>query len=135
MLRFSKLWIALSALLLVASLWIALKPITLEDESWLGWISFLTRSDKVIHVEAFLGLGAWFGSLAGPARWRSVGVMLILYGALVEILQGLLTADRHPDIYDLVADVAGIALGLLAARWFGRNWLLRVDGWLAARAG
>jgi VanZ family protein len=135
MLRLQKLWTGLSVLLLVVSLWFALKPITPDEESWLDWLSFLTASDKVVHAEAFFGLGLWFGALAGPSHWRRVGLLLLSYGALIEILQGLMAMGRTADFYDLAADAGGLVLGLLAAHWFGRRWLLRFDGWVASRGG
>jgi hypothetical protein len=78
-------------------------------------------------------MGLWFGSLAGPAHWRRVGLLLLLYGALIEILQGAMALGRTADFWDLAADAGGLALGLLAARWFGRAWLLWVDAWMASR--
>jgi hypothetical protein len=135
MLRLQKLWIGLGVLLLGVSLWFALKPITPDEESWLAWLSFLTASDKVVHAEAFFGLGLWFGALAGPSHWRRVGLLLLLYGALIELLQGAMALGRTADLGDLAADAGGLALGLLAAHGFGRSWLLRVDGWVASRGG
>ena len=40
---------------------------------------------------------------------------------------------RIADFWDLAADAGGLVLGLLAARWFGRDWLLWVDAWMASR--
>ncbi len=133
MLRLQKLWAGLSVVLLVVSLWFALKPITPDEENWLDWLSFLTASDKVVHAEAFFGLGLWFGALAGPNHWRRVGLLLLLYGALVELLQGAMALGRTADLWDLAADAGGVVLGLLAAHRFGRGWLLRIDGWVASR--
>ena len=133
MLRMQKVWTGLSVVLLVVSLWFALKPITPDEEGWLDWLSFLTASDKVVHAEAFFGLGLWFGSLAGPGHWRRVGLLLLLYGALIELLQGVMALGRTADLWDLAADAGGLVLGLLAAQWFGRSWLLGVDGWVASR--
>lgn len=135
MLRLQKLWTGLSVLLLVGSLWFALKPITPDEESWLDWLSFLAASDKVAHTVAFFGLGLWFGALAGPSHWRGIGLLLLLYGALIELLQGAMALGRTEDLWDLAADAGGLVLGLLAARGFGRSWLLRFDGWVASRGG
>jgi hypothetical protein len=135
MLRLQKLWSGLSVALLVVSLWIALKPITPGGESWFDWLSFLAASDKVVHAVAFFVLGLWFGALAGPSHWRRVGVLLLLYGALIELLQGAMALGRNADLWDLAADAGGLVSGLLAARWLGRSWLLRVDGWVASRGG
>ena len=133
MLRLRKLWTGLSVVLLVVSLWFALKPITPDEENWLDWLSFLTTSDKVLHAEAFFGLGLWFGALAGPSHWRRVALLLLLYGALIEVSQGAMALGRIADFSDLAADAGGLVLGLLAARWFGRDWLLWVDAWMASR--
>ena len=75
-------------------------------------------NDKTLHVLAFAGLAflvAW--SFGGPHANRALLLALfslvILYGAADELSQGL-TATRHPELWDWLADLAGALLGLLA---------------------
>lgn len=85
-------------------------------------------SDKWQHALAYFllagsGVQLWRG-------WRALGVLglgLALMGIAIELAQGLLTAQRQADGGDVLANLAGIAAGLLLAftplgsllaRWF-----------------
>jgi VanZ family protein len=66
--------------------------------------------DKVIHVVLFL-------ALAVTGRWAGVGAvvlgaLLVGYGAASEVLQAVTPLERSGSIADLLADAAGVALGL-----------------------
>ncbi|WP_255371060.1 VanZ family protein [Cupriavidus sp. YR651] len=79
-----------------------------------------TGWDKTNHLLAFsvlavLGLRAW-----PTRRWR-VLVGLVVYGALIEVLQGM-SGDREPSWLDLLADTIGIALGLGVEAALARIW-------------
>jgi len=70
--------------------------------------------DKVVHALIFAVLtvsGRW---AAVPSLPLAVG--LAAYAAVTEILQAVLPIDRHGDVRDLVADVCGVAVGLLLSR-------------------
>ena len=43
--------------------------------------------------------------------------MAVVYGVIIEICQGLFTADRSADIMDALANTAGSALAVLVL-WF-----------------
>jgi hypothetical protein len=71
-------------------------------------------NDKVTHLLTFTVL-----ALSG--RWATVPVLPLLvgltaYAAATEVLQALLPINRHGDVWDLLADVAGVLLGL-AVTW------------------
>ena len=73
--------------------------------------------DKVIHLALFTAL-AWTGRRAGlPVVGLAIG--LVTYAVGSEVLQGALPIGRNPDPVDAVVDTAGIAVGLIAARWSG----------------
>ncbi|WP_461535897.1 VanZ family protein [Spongorhabdus nitratireducens] len=70
--------------------------------------------DKLEHAAAFFVL-AILADAAFPATgfgWLK-GSLLACYGALIEILQITLTADRMFELADIVADVSGIGFYLL----------------------
>jgi len=73
------------------------------------------HADKVIHIILFLGLSL-FGMLAYPKYPIQILVGLALYGALMEILQHLITVTRFASLLDWIADIIGIVLCLLAMR-------------------
>lgn len=77
-------------------------------------------SDKSLHFMAYLMLVflLWF-TVSGVQRidWRRlrpwlVLVALVAYGIIDELLQGFVPG-RSPDVMDLVADVAGVLLGMI----------------------
>ncbi len=87
----------------------------------LSLVAFLTPGeatpqgpdDKVMHLLTF-------AVLAGSGRWARVapvrlGAGLAAYAALTEVLQAVLPIGRRGDLRDLVADLLGIGLGLLAS--------------------
>jgi VanZ family protein len=73
-------------------------------------------SDKVQHIAAFLVLGL----LAALAYWRTsllrIAAGLSLFGALIEIVQGIPGLHRDSDAVDWLADTAAVALALMLVR-------------------
>ena len=74
----------------------------------------LPGADKVVHLLVFL-------ALAGTARLRFGGAQAVLgavlaYAAVSEVVQALVLSRRSGDLWDLLADVVGAALGWWAAR-------------------
>lgn len=78
--------------------------------------------DKIAHLGAF-GLMAWLYLRWRPDRAALVTAASASYGALIEVLQGALTADRIADPWDAAANALGcvIALSLWKLRTFNRN--------------
>ena len=75
--------------------------------------------DKVVHLllfAALAGSGRWAGARAGV-----LGVLLVGYGALSEVVQGLSALERSASVADWIADVVGVLAGLLAWTWAGRQ--------------
>jgi VanZ like protein len=70
--------------------------------------------DKVVHFSLF-------AVLAFTGRWAGVGqsvlaALLVLYAAGSELLQGTSLVNRDASIGDLVADSAGVVVGLVVWR-------------------
>lgn len=80
--------------------------------------------DKVQHITVFLAL-ATCGGLAFQNRYVAVCTMLAGYGALMEVLQSVLTVTRIASVYDWLADVAGILIAAavlrLFSKWFNQS--------------
>ncbi len=70
-------------------------------------------NDKVVHASLFLALAATGIVARLPVRALALG--LVLYAGASEVLQAVLPIDRDGSVWDALADVLGVALGLTAA--------------------
>lgn len=87
--------------------------------------------DKWLHALTFLFLSLWFaGQYAKRAYWR-IGLGLIVFGGMIEMIQRSLTY-RTGDFADLAANFVGIFVGLSVALAGLGGWSLRVESWLGA---
>jgi VanZ family protein len=76
--------------------------------------------------DRFEHTAAWFvltvtGYLLAPNRRIAIPAFALIYGVVIEIVQGLTPTGRHSDPLDFVADVQGVALAVavyLVVRWF-----------------
>jgi VanZ family protein len=80
--------------------------------------------DKVQHLLVFVMLTSLAFMAYRQWKWMSVA-LLIIYGAVIEWLQAMLTLTRMASFGDWLADVAGVLLTLmlsiLMVRLFPRN--------------
>jgi VanZ family protein len=103
------LWRSMGHALLLLALAAALLP----APKGIGSIEF---GDKILHAGAFAFLMVWYAQIYAEHRdRRRVALGLIAFGVGIELLQSLLPY-RSADIWDLVADSGGVAIGLLTAR-------------------
>jgi VanZ family protein len=72
------------------------------------------NSDKDGHVLAFITLS--FLARLGWSRRGAIGIAgaLILFGIFIELSQATSIVHRDADIWDVVADAIGVAIGLAA---------------------
>ena len=73
--------------------------------------------DKIVHASLFLAL-ALSGRWAGIGRGVLAGA-LIAYAAVSEVIPGMI--GRDAAVGDLVADVLGVLLGLVAWQWIAHR--------------
>jgi VanZ family protein len=119
-LRYRKLWFFVGLVLVAIITVLSLIPShDLPD---------VHMSDKVEHTLAYVALGFWFGCVVVRRDLIWLGLVLVAFGGLIELLQGWMELGRQADIKDLWADVLGVAVGLvLAVSPLGRlaPWLER----------
>ena len=75
-----------------------------KQTGWMYW-------DKVQHVLVFMMLSLLGANAYLHKYYLAIG--LILYGAIIEVLQNMLTITRQASIYDWVTDVVGVCIGLV----------------------
>ncbi len=88
--------------------------------------------DKVIHFAEYAVLAVLVArairSLAWPKKWWATWLVtiaaVVIIGSLDELYQGTV-AGRDSSVFDLLADVAGGALGSLAYLWIAMRWRSR----------
>ncbi|HEY8404483.1 MAG TPA: VanZ family protein [Flavobacteriales bacterium] len=84
----------------------------------------IPHADKLVHfslfaVMSFLAGRCYTTISASKITFSAFVVVLIccaVYGALLEWIQAYLTTERSGDIWDWMADLAGIITGLIIAR-------------------
>ena len=74
-------------------------------------------ADKVVHALLFGLLALTARAALGPAPVVLAGVLA--YATVSELVQALLLSRRSGDLWDLLADAVGAALGWLLARRLG----------------
>lgn len=93
-------------------------------------VSSFAMSDKWLHAVTFFSLSLWFtGQYRRSYYWRLV-VGLIAFGVLIELSQSALSY-RSAEWMDVIADICGIAIGLIIAFAGLGGWSLRFEQWLA----
>ncbi len=113
-LHYSRLWFGLGYAALAVVAVASLMP---APEMGVG--------DKWLHFGTYFVLSAWFTVLVRVNRQLiHVFLGLILFGVLIEFLQGL-TGYRFMEFYDVLANAGGVVSGLLIrvtplSRWFRR---------------
>jgi VanZ family protein len=129
-LRYARRWRVASVVLLVLVLAATMMPAVWFWPDRREFVSWFVGVDKWLHGITFVVLAVWF---AGQYRLRSywrIGVGLIFFGVLIEACQRLVTY-RSSDILDIVADAAGISIGLAMAMAGMGGWSLWVENRLA----
>lgn len=121
-LRYRPFWITASAVLVLGVVWGSLQT-ALGGEVPQGF-------DKVEHFVTYLLLAVWFTGLVARKRWWMVAATLLLLGAAMEAGQYIMQAGRTADVYDIAANTAGIAAGLLLAALLTGGWAQRIESWL-----
>lgn len=92
--------------------------LTLSPE-WL-WqmlgVAITLGHNKLDHAVAFAVLAAT-GYFAWPDHRRKLTFLLVLTGAVIEVVQGLQMIGRDRDAWDWAADCFGMAVGLKIGDW------------------
>jgi len=101
------LWLALGWGLVAAILWLSLTPSPPKVD--------FAQSDKVGHFLAYGGVMFWFAQLYAARGTRlAYAAGFVAMGVALEFIQGW-TGYRSFEVYDMLADGIGVALGWVAA--------------------
>lgn len=109
--------------------YLCLSPATQLPE--IGWLS-IPHFDKVMHFCMFFGCGFLTYSLyvkqgVTRSQYMSILVAILVYAAVIEVVQQLYILGRSGDIFDWLCDAAGL---FVAVGTFGilPKWLVKLVG-------
>lgn len=80
------------------------------------------NADKVVHFTFYFGfVFLWFRYLVYKKCSITKNLIFlflsaVLLGVLIEILQGLLTTNRQPDVWDAIANSLGALIGAVISK-------------------
>jgi VanZ family protein len=103
-LRFKNIWRLLAYLFILVIIVLSLIP----DPDKLTPFS---ASDKLMHALFYAVSMFWFGLCFKRERLFGIGTGLILLGIVLELIQGQ-TGYRTMSLYDIIANCAGVLIGL-----------------------
>lgn len=117
-LRFPRFWLIAGWIAVIAALIVCLLPAK--------YVEVPNLNDKIEHAAGFALLVLWFAGIYPRRRYWLIALGFLLFGIVIEFLQGDMNWGRHADIHDVYADTAGIVVGVLVAltpigrwpRWF-----------------
>lgn len=81
-------------------------------------IPYIPYLDKIVHASMYFALMSALifenrTILKGPKNYFILATIPLIFGAAIEMMQSLFTADRSGDIFDLMLNLAGIILSVL----------------------
>lgn len=86
-------------------------------------------SDKLEHTIAYSLLTVWFTGVYPRSSYVRIGLAMLALGIAIEFAQGAMPFGRQMDFRDVIANSAGIAVGLVIA-WIGiGGWAQRFEAW------
>lgn len=130
-LRFARRWRTASVVLLFFVLIMMLIPagwFVPEKRQLATWAGEL---DKWLHGLTFLLLALWFAGQYRPRSYWRIAIGLLAFGVLIELSQNVVEY-RSAELFDMVANTAGIGLGLAIALAGPGGWCLRFENRLAS---
>lgn len=78
--------------------------------------------DRFEHTAAWFVLTAT-GYLLAPKRAFAIPIFALVYGAVLEVVQGVIGTGRHSDPLDFAADTAGVGIAVViyaVVQWIRR---------------
>ena len=131
-LRYAGRWRLISVILLILVLVATLMPAVWFWPDRRQFVAWFIHVDKWLHGITFVFLAIWFAGQYRPRSYWRIAIGLIFFGLLIEACQRMVTY-RSADWFDIVADTAGIVVGLAMASAGLGGWSLRIENWLVAR--
>jgi hypothetical protein len=82
-------------------------------------VSVVTHQDKIVHVLMYLFFAFFWYNYLEDYTDNALLVAIIsaaIFGTIVEVLQGALTAERQFDYYDISANIMGALASIILVK-------------------
>ena len=89
-------------------------------------------NDKICHLVGHAALAAYFTGLVPRKRWWKILLLLLIFGAVIEVAQYYMHVGREGDPRDVFANGLGACLGLLVG-FLGVSRWPQLVAWLFRR--
>jgi VanZ family protein len=122
-LRFPRLWLNLGWAFVALVLAACLVPNGVPGTAGVN--------DKVLHAAGYLALTLWFTGIYPRSRYVWIAASLVIMGIIVELLQGAMQVGRNADARDVIANIIGIAVGVVLSLSLLGGWMQRIETWVA----
>lgn len=119
-LRYSKLWWSIGWLFIAVVIYGSLERPTQQDVPF-------PINDKVVHFCAYWLMTFWFCGVLARRRYPWVAFWLFLFGAAIEVMQGVMGFGRDADWRDLLANSLGIVTALALVYAGLGSWLAVIE--------
>lgn len=119
-LNWRRVWLSCGYLLVLTVLALTLWPLVRETAKMIPYF------DKFMHALGFMVLMLWFSGLMPKQFYLKLFLLLLVFGALIEVLQNF-TPYRRMEFFDFVADGIGLLVGWGLARLGLGNWCIWVE--------
>ena len=127
-LHWPRMWLGLWGLMIAAVVAGSLAPADDLPQVW------FPGADKLQHLAGYVVLSGYAAMLFASRRALGAAAAgLVLLGILIEGAQWALTATRHADPADLLANLAGVALGQALGATRAAGLLQRIDARLSGQ--
>jgi len=83
-------------------------------------------NDKYVHFLAYFVVGSWFSGVFVRKNYLTLGIFLLFFSYLIEVLQGL-SRYRSFEWQDLLANGLGIFVSLVLGILFLHSWCQKFE--------
>jgi VanZ family protein len=107
--------------------WLLVLIVTIGCLEPARYVPDLHVSDKLEHAGAYFGMTCWFGGLVRRRSYWVLALWMLLFGALIEVAQGVMGLGRDADVRDFAADAIGVFIALTLVYVGLGSWPSRVE--------
>ncbi len=116
-LRWGTWWVLIGIAATVVGMYLALRPVGPS----------MPGGDKAMHLWSYVAMSLWFAAIYERRHAWRVGVVLIVFSGLIEVLQYLMPYGRAAEWGDMAANGLGILIGLGVSALLATSWMQRVE--------
>jgi VanZ family protein len=116
-LRWGTWWVLLGIVATLVGMYLALRPVGPSPAG----------GDKMMHMLSYVAMSIWFAAIYERRHAWRVGLALLVFSALIEVLQFFMPYGRAAEWGDMAANGIGIVTGLAVSTLLATSWMQQVE--------